>query len=74
MNSERRPGYYLDKTGQWQRDRRIGSDRRQASQPPKGENRRRNAGRRKSDRVFEEREHREMIEDALVEFAKEHTE
>jgi hypothetical protein len=70
VSDEIRPGFYRDANGEWQRDRRVNPDRRKAHTPFPHHDRRL-AGRRKADREFMEREHREMIEDALEEFAHE---
>jgi hypothetical protein len=63
-----RPGFYRDEEGNWRKDRRKGGERRrtdaQASHPE-----RRNFRRRKADRDFIEREHHEMIEEAIEELA-----
>lgn len=71
MSHEIRPGFYLDHNGEWQKDRRVTPDRRKthASFPHHD---RRTLGRRKADHDFIERDHREMIEDALQDFAAEH--
>lgn len=67
MNEEIRPGYYRDREGNWQKDRRKGPRRKQKIIINHHD--RRTAGRRKSDQAFEERESREAIADALEEFA-----
>jgi hypothetical protein len=67
-----KPGFYRDHEGNWQRDRRTGPDRRAIAAARNADERRRNAGRRKADLAFQEREHRAMIEDALADFAEEH--
>ena len=64
-------GYYVDPSGALKRDRRRSSERRSLAEAVHGEERR-NKMRRQSDRLDLEREHQEMIEDALSEFAAEH--
>lgn len=71
VSDEHRPGYYLDANGEWQRDRRVAPDRRKAHLAFPHHDRRL-AGRRKADHEFVERDHREMIEDALADFAADH--
>lgn len=71
MSHEHQAGYYLDANGEWQKDRRVNPDRRVAHIPFPHHDRR-TMGRRKADREFIERDHREMIQDALEEFAAEH--
>lgn len=71
MEHETRPGYYLDANGEWQKDRRVLPDRRRNAQAFPHHDRRL-MGRRKADREFIERDHREMITDALEDFAMEH--
>lgn len=71
MVDETRPGYYLDANGEWQKDRRVTPDRRRNSLTFPHHDRRL-MGRRKADRDFVEKDHREMIVDALEEFAAEH--
>ncbi len=71
MSEEHRPGYYKDANGVWQKDRRVTPDRRRANASFSHHDRRL-FSRRKADREFVERSHREMIEDALEEFAEEH--
>jgi hypothetical protein len=71
MAGETRPGYYKDKYGQWQKERRVGPDRRRLRKEIHQRDRR-TLSRRKADRVFLEKDHKEMIEDALEEFAEGH--
>jgi hypothetical protein len=72
VTEEIRLGYYKDKAGNWQKDRRrIGDDRRNREQSV-DHTERRNFFRRKEDRNRLEHEHREMIDEALEDFAKEH--
>ncbi|MCP4643205.1 MAG: hypothetical protein GY851_22345 [bacterium] len=71
MEEELRPGYYKDKDGNWQQDRRKESDRRaRGSDFPHHD--RRNLYRRITDRTIAEREARQEIEEALAEFSAEH--
>jgi hypothetical protein len=69
---EFREGYYQDKYGRWQKDRRSGNDRRRGSASFPLEHERRKMFRRKQDRELLEKDHRAMIEDALEDFAEEH--
>ncbi len=70
---EIRPGFYKDKYGRWQVDRRAGGDRRAAAHKPHSyDHDRRKLYRRKADRELLELDHRQMIEDALEDFAEEH--
>jgi hypothetical protein len=71
LEEETRPGYYKDKYGNWQKDRRRTPDRRKKHIPISHHDRRR-MGRRKADREILERDTREMIEEALTDFAAEH--
>ena len=64
-------GYYVDPSGALKRDRRGTSERRSPVGAHSGEDRR-NKMRRKTDRIDIEREHHDMIEDALKEFAEQH--
>jgi hypothetical protein len=64
-SDEDRPGYYKDKYGNWQRDRRTGDRRR--SDGGWNEHERRKTGRRREDRDLD-RDHNEMIEEALSDF------
>ena len=69
--SEIRPGYYQDQNGVWQVDRRKTGDRRGLRKELHHRDRRQ-MSRRKADQEFLERDQREMIEDALNDFAAEH--
>lgn len=73
MAEEPREGYYKDRYGRWQQDRRTSNDRRggKASGYPLAHERRR-VYRRKIDRERFERDHRQHIKEALNEFAAEH--
>lgn len=74
MTEEIREGYYKDKYGRWQKDRRQGKDRR-ASLGGDGcaaGHERRGMYRRKADRELLEKDHQTMIREALEEFAEEH--
>ena len=64
-------GYYVDPSGALKRERRRSSDRRSPGGVKSVEDRR-NKMRRASDRLDLDREHHEMIEDALEEFVAEH--
>ncbi len=68
---EVREGYYRDKYGQWQVDRRSVQDRRGHKKHPFDHDRRK-FFRRKADREILVRDHKAMIDDALEEFAEEH--
>ena len=68
MAPEQRDGYYRDRTGEWQRDRRTLQDRR-AAKAQDGDQERRARGRRKADLIDVDREHKEMIDEALEDFA-----
>ncbi len=75
MTEETRPGYYKDQNGVWQKERRKTPDRRKSANHGEFPHHdRRTHLRRKADREALERDHREMIEDALEEFAAEHGE
>jgi len=67
-----REGYYRDKYGRWQKDRRSGNDRRTLQNAYPIEHERRTMFRRKADRETLDKDHREMIEEALEDFAEEH--
>jgi hypothetical protein len=70
-NEEFREGLYKDKYGRWQKDRRIGKDRRRRigkAFPLQHE--RRGLFRRKVDRELLDKDHRAMIDEALDDFAK----
>lgn len=71
MSDQVPPGYYRDQQGKLRKDRRRTGDRRKASAAV-GESDRRAGIRRQADRSLIEREHHQMIEDALEEFAAEH--
>lgn len=68
---EIREGYYKDKYGRWQQDRRGGGDRRGSKAFPLAHERRK-MFRRKADREQLEKDHHIMIEEALGDFAEEH--
>ena len=73
MSDGHREGYYKDKYGRWQPDRRAGGDRRRvAGKSLPLDHERRCMFRRKVDREVLEKDHREMISSALEEFAEEH--
>jgi hypothetical protein len=71
---EIREGFYKDKYGRWQKDRRQGKDRRkiQIGESFPLEHERRVMFRRKVDRETLERDHQSMIRDALDDFADGH--
>ena len=69
---EIREGYYKDKYGRWQPDRRSGKDRRAMHKAYPMQHERRGMFRRKADRELLEKDHRTMIDDALQDFAEEH--
>ncbi len=71
MSHEERPGYYKDKDGIWQKDRRKGGERRRGRAGIEHHDRRA-LRRRKEDREILETDHLRMIEDALEDFAEEH--
>ena len=72
MSEGHRTGYYKDKYGRWQKDRRGGADRRNTGKALPLDHERRRMYRRKADREVLETDHREMIESALEDFADEH--
>jgi hypothetical protein len=72
MSEEHRPGYYKDRYGRWQKDRRSGTDRRATGKSFPLDHERRRMYRRKADREILETDHREMIESALEDFAEKH--
>lgn len=61
----------MDPSGALKRDRRGNAERRSPREAHSGEDRR-NRMRRKTDRIDVEREHHDLIEDALEEFAEQH--
>jgi TATA-binding protein-associated factor Taf7 len=72
MSEGHRTGYYKDRYGRWQKDRRARVDRRGAGISSPLDHERRRMFRRKVDREVLETDHREMIESALEDFADEH--
>lgn len=66
-----RPGFYQDKQGHWQPDRRSGKERRDGRWWEENDARRQQI-RRMADREFLERDHKLQIEEALEDFAEEH--
>jgi hypothetical protein len=72
MSEVHRTGYYKDRYGRWQKDRRAGGDRRDVGKAFPLDHERRRMYRRKADREVLEKDHREMIESALEDFAEEH--
>jgi hypothetical protein len=65
-------GFYRDSAGIWQKDRRSGVDRRAGKPAEPWVHERRGIFRRQVDRELYEKEHKQMIEEALTEFAEEH--
>ena len=64
MSNSGKPGHYQDEKGDWHADRRKSEDRRnRAGKGEEGE--KRGSLRRKADRQRVDREHKEMIRDAL---------
>ena len=72
MSSSSRPGYYRDQHGNWQKERRQNPDRRRGNTEDHFGYERRRVLRRKSDLEALEQEHREMVEEALKDFASHH--
>ena len=72
VSDEHRPGYYKDREGNWQRDRRKSPERRAGGGSAFTHHDRRTLKRRKADLEFLERETKMQIEDALEDFAAEH--
>ena len=72
MTEEIREGFYKDKYGRWQRDRRNARDRRAIGDAFPLQHERRKMFRRKVDREILKKDHRAMIDDALDDFAEEH--
>ena len=66
-----KPGFFKNASGDWREDRRKGPDRRKRTIAFEHEDRRKGS-RRHADLEIAEREHKEMIEEALEEFAAEH--
>lgn len=71
MSEEIRPGFYKDRYGNWQADRRMADDRRSLGKSHNGHDRRK-MFRRKVDRELLKFDHQNMIADALEEFAEQH--
>ncbi len=72
MSQEHREGFYKDRLGNWQPDRRSAADRRGGSQDKSAEHERRKMFRRKADRERLKRDHKVMIQEALEDFAEDH--
>ena len=68
VSDEHRPGYYKDRDGNWQRDRRKTTERRLGGGSAFTHHDRRTLKRRKADLEFLERETKMQIEDALEDF------
>lgn len=71
MKSEETERFYIDANGELKPDRRKGADRRNSEDGPRYHEQRKYY-RRKIDREIYERDHKQMIEDALNDFAEEH--
>lgn len=72
VSDEHRPGYYKDKQGNWQKDRRKSSDRRAGGGSVFTHHDRRTWKRRKTDHDILERETKMQIKEALEDFVAEH--
>ncbi len=72
MSDEVRPGFYLDAEGNWQVDRRSGTDRRATAPSTDHNHERRGLFRRQADRDLYRTDHKLMIEEALEDFAETH--
>lgn len=72
LDEEVRPGYYKDKNGIWQKDRRGGGVDRRKRHIAFNHHDRRQFYRRKTDEIILEREAKQEIDDALEDFAAEH--
>lgn len=72
LKEEIREGYYKDKNGEWQVDRRSGKDRRHGKKQGALDHERRRLFRRKADRELFDKDHKTMIDEALQEFAEDH--
>ncbi len=68
--TEHRSGYYKDEFGNWQPDRRQASRRSSTAFPFDHEQRKQ--FRRKADLELFETDHKQMIKEALEDFAEEH--
>ncbi len=69
-----REGFYKDKYGRWQNDRRQARDRREGmiGKAFSLEHERRKMYRRRTDREILEKDHQARIREALDDFAEEH--
>ena len=72
MAKEIREGYYKDRYGNWQGDRRGAQDRRGHSSQYPLDHEHRKMYRRKADRELLTKDHKVMIEEALEDFAEDH--
>jgi hypothetical protein len=73
VSDEKRAGFFKDRYGRWQPDRRSTDDRRlPPGKPEHLDHERRKFFRRKIDREIYETDHRTAISDALDDFAEEH--
>lgn len=68
--TEHRSGYYKDEFGNWQPDRRQANRRSSGAFPYDHEQRKQ--FRRKADMELFETDHKQMIKEALEDFAEEH--
>ena len=71
MSEEIRAGFYKDKYGEWQKERRHNGDRRNVGEGSHSDHEKRGHFRRQVDREMYECD-RQDIEDALCDFAEEH--
>jgi hypothetical protein len=73
MVVENRPGHYRDPEGNWKPDRRKQQRRRREDVPfDVAERRKQPLGRRKNDLIDLDRDHKNMIDEALEDFEAEH--
>jgi hypothetical protein len=74
VNDELRPGFYRDKSGQWQKERRKSPERRKDGGSVFTHHDRRTLKRRKTDEEILERETKRQIEEAMEDLAAGHEE
>ena len=72
VSDEHRPGFYKDKQGNWQKDRRKSPDRRQGGGSVFTHHDRRTSRRRKTGHDILERETKMQIKEALEDLVAEH--
>lgn len=72
MQDEKREGFYKDASGAWQKERRIATRERRGKRPSGDEKDKRNFFRRRADRELYEKDHKEMVKEALEDFAEDH--